>query len=78
MTPYKDTNRDSGIEAYEYGDDWITVKFDAGSHRHYKYQASKIGQAHIDRMKKLADSGNGLNSYINTHRDVQKGYSDRW
>jgi hypothetical protein len=29
-------------------------------------------------MKKLADAGDGLNAYINTHRDVAKGYSKRW
>ena len=76
MTTYKNTDGDSGIAAYEYGDGWIHVQFSDGSN--YEYQAAKIGSAHIAAMQRLADSGSGLNAYINTHRDVAKGYSRKW
>jgi hypothetical protein len=78
MKPYRDTNGDSGVEAYDYGNDWIDVRFGAGSTRNYRYESAKIGQSHIETMKRLADAGDGLNAYINTHRDVAKGYSKRW
>ena len=78
MKPYRDTDGDSGVEAYQYGDDWIEVRFDAGQHRNYRYDAARMGQHHIDSMKHLADAGDGLNGYINRHREVAKGYSRRW
>lgn len=78
MKPYRNTDGDSGVEAYDYGDDWIEVRFAAGVTRNYRYDAATIGQPHIEMMKRLADSGDGLNAYINTHRDVAKGYSNRW
>jgi hypothetical protein len=78
MKSYRDINGDSGVAAYEYGEDWIEVRFSAGSTRNYRYESAKIGQPHIETMKRLADAGDGLNAYINTHRDVAKGYSKRW
>jgi len=76
MTPYRNTDGDSGVVAYEYGAGWIHVQFSDGAH--YKYEASRIGGTHISNMQRLADSGTGLNAYINTHRDVVKGYSQKW
>ncbi len=73
MKAYRDTDGDSGIVAYDYGDDWISVRFSTG--KVYTYHASKIGAGHLSAMKSLADSGNGLNAYINTHREVKFGYS---
>jgi hypothetical protein len=75
MKPYKDINRDSGISSYEYGDDWIAIQFKHGGT--YVYRAARIGMTHITRMKKLAESGDGLNAYINTNADVKNGYSDK-
>lgn len=72
MKDYKDINGDSGISAYEYGEDWIRVQFKYGA---YEYRSSGIGSTHLNMMKSLADSGDGLNSYINTNPDVKKGYS---
>lgn len=75
MTPYKDVNGDSGVSAYEYGDDWMRVQFKrAGT---YEYTSSGIGATHLSAMKQLADSGNGLNAYINTNSDVKTGYSSK-
>jgi hypothetical protein len=73
MKPYKDINGDSGVLAYEYGDDWIRVQFKHGDP--YLYRSSVIGSGHLNTMKRLADSGDGLNAYINTNPDIKNGYS---
>lgn len=62
MEPYKNLGHDSGIAAYEIGDDLIKVKFKQGGTYVYTYQSA--GKNHIETMKKLAISGQGLNSYI--------------
>lgn len=76
MKRYRDINGDSGISAYEYGDDWIQVQFKNGGI--YEYQTSVLGSSHLSIMKQLADAGDGLNSYINTNTDVKKGYSRKF
>jgi hypothetical protein len=76
MKPYKDIDNDSGVSAYEYEEGWIHIKFSDG--KNYEYKAEKIGSHHICAMQKLADSGEGLNAYINEHRTVLKGYSRKW
>ena len=75
MKPYRDINGDSGISAYEYGEDWIRVQFKYGGT--YEYRASAIGSHHLNAMKRLADLGDGLHAYINTHPEVKKGYSSK-
>jgi len=75
MKTYTDINGDSGISEYDYGDDWILVQFRYG--RPYEYRASRIGASHLDTMKRLADAGDGLNAYINTHPEVKNGYSSK-
>jgi len=75
MKPYRDTDGDSGILAYDYGDDWIRVQFKHGGT--YEYRAAGVGTSHLSTMKRLADSGDGLNAYINTNPEVKKGYSSK-
>ena len=75
MKAYQDINGDSGVSAYDCGDDWIKVQFKHGGT--YEYKASKIGAAHISTMKRLASSGDGLNAYINTNQDVRSGWSSK-
>lgn len=75
MKAYGAINGDSGISAYDYGDDWIKVQFKDG--KYYDYQASKIGQVHITAMKVLADIGDGLNAYIMRNPTVKKGWSSK-
>lgn len=72
MKPYQGSDGDSGIAAYAYGKDWIRIRFKKGGT--YRYPASMIGAAHLRAMKRLADSGKGLNTYINTHPEVKEGY----
>jgi hypothetical protein len=70
MQAYKDRNNDSGVRAFELGDNSITVQFKDGSI--YLYTTQSAGAAHIQAMKRLAENGDGLNSYIN--KLVRKRY----
>lgn len=65
MKKYHGHNRDSGIDAYEIGDDSIILRFKNGTE--YLYTYLKPGKAHVDEMKKRAASGDGLNTYLNQH-----------
>lgn len=65
MTKYENKGRDSGILAYEISDSKISIKFSDGSVYHYSYASA--GQSNVEQMKKLAQQGEGLNSFINTH-----------
>jgi len=66
MKPYKDYDNDSNIEAYEYGNDWITVRFKDDSE--YDYSNEIITPYVLNQMKLLADEGNGLNAFINKNK----------
>lgn len=72
MKPYRDNNRDSSVLAYEYGNDYISIQFKTGIK--YTYRSVRIGSSHLAIMKQKADSGEGLNSYINKNPDVKKGF----
>lgn len=64
MPKYLNLDHDSGIDEYEIGSDFIWVKFNDGSR--YLYGSRKPGPAKVEKMKALANSGRGLNSYIKT------------
>ncbi len=66
MERYRNSGGGSGVNSYEIGSDYIRVKFD-GTSRIYTYSYGKAGRNHVEKMKVLAQSGSGLNSYINTH-----------
>jgi macrodomain Ter protein organizer (MatP/YcbG family) len=66
MERYTNSGGDSGVSAYEIGSDYIIVKF-SDSTRTYRYSYRKAGQNHVENLKQLAQSGNGLNSYVNKH-----------
>ena len=69
MKPYANLGGDSGIVAYEDGPDFIKVQFSDGSI--YLYTDASAGSNNIAYMKQLAESGEGLNSFINRHvRDL--------
>lgn len=68
LTPYKNLGWDSGIVAYTYNDDSITIQFKSGTWTLYTYTYTSAGWDHIENMKKLAIAWHGLNSYIWTHR----------
>lgn len=64
MQRYADINNDSGVVGYEILATSITVWFE-GTARPYTYSYAVAGQHHVERMKQLAHSGDGLNAYIN-------------
>ncbi len=63
MIPYRDTGGDSGVVAYDVGEDYIDVRFKNGAV--YRYTNATAGSGNISTMKRLAARGDGLNSYIN-------------
>lgn len=63
----------SGVEAYECGPGWIVLRFHDGSP--YRYDARHPGALHVMEMQRLADAGEGLNSYVNRH--VRGDYARR-
>lgn len=73
MQRYKNLGGDSGVTAYEYRSNEIRVQFADGSV--YLYTYSSAGRGNIEKMKRLADAGQGLNSFINTN--VRKLYQDK-
>ncbi|WP_445737353.1 hypothetical protein [Mariniflexile sp.] len=64
MERYRNSGGDSGVSSYEIGSDYIIVKF-SGTARTYRYSHRKAGQIHVENLKRLAQNGSGLNSYIN-------------
>lgn len=76
MTPYKNLGGDSNVEAYEITEASIHVRFKSGKQRNYLYDSVKPGISVVNLMKKLADQGCGLNSYIST--TVKSNFSKNW
>jgi hypothetical protein len=75
MKRYLNKGGDAGVAAYDYDTDWIRIKFTHDGT--YEYTRTGIGAAHLRAMKRLAESGDGLTTYINQHPEVRDGYSKR-
>ena len=73
MKPYRNRSGDAGIVAYDYGRDWIQLQFAGG--KIYEYTASGVGAVNVKKMMQLADSGDGLTTFVNTHPRIKDGYS---
>ncbi len=73
MERYNNLNGDSGVAAYEIGDDSIKVEFRDGHIYLYTYQSA--GRENIERMKELAIAGRGLSTFI--IKFVGKRYASR-
>ena len=73
MERYTDIDRDSGVVAYEIGDDFVRVQFHDGAVYLYTYDSA--GSRNIEQMKLLAARGDSLNAFINNN--VKKGYALR-
>jgi hypothetical protein len=71
MQLYRDVDGDSAVVAFEEGPDFLRVQFDDGGV--YLYTMASAGAMHLDRVKQLARSGEGLNAYINRH--LRKRYA---
>ncbi|HML95619.1 MAG TPA: hypothetical protein PKC29_09350 [Thermodesulfobacteriota bacterium] len=71
MEHYKNLSGNSGVMAYEIGEDYIKVKFRSGDVYLYNYIVT--GKFNIERMKKLAEEGKGLSTFIS--RYVREDYA---
>ena len=70
MKRYRNISGNSNVVSYEYGSDYITIQFCSGTP--YTYSYASAGKENLENMKKLADAGQGLNSYV--MRNVKKSY----
>jgi hypothetical protein len=75
MELYSDVNGDSGVAAYEIGQDYIDVQFKKSGVT-YRYSYSSAGADAVEQMKRLAQAGDGLNSFIMKH--VRSGFESKW
>lgn len=73
MERYEDRDGDSNVAGYEVGEGYIDVQFKTGAV--YRYTDASAGSLNIQRMITLAQTGDGLNAFINKH--VKKRYSAR-
>ena len=64
MEPYRNIAGNSGVRAYEIGPDYITIEFSDGAS--YRYTYASAGEENVERMKGLAQAGQGLNTFIST------------
>jgi len=68
---YKNFSGTSGVRFYEPGPTFIRVWFEQGGC--YEYDDNKPGPHHVEEMKRLAEEGQGLATYIN--RYVRENYA---
>ena len=73
MTPYGDGERQSGVIAFESGEDYIRIRFKSGAT--YLYTVEATGEIEVRIMKMLALRGEGLTSYIGKY--VKDAYADK-
>jgi hypothetical protein len=62
MKRYRDLSGRSGVTAYEDFDEAIAVLFQDGGLYLYDYEST--GEDEVEEMKRLADAGQGLATYI--------------
>jgi hypothetical protein len=75
MKRYRNLDGHAGIRSYEYGPGWIHIWFTRGGG--YRYTSRKVGPENLATMKKLADGGKCLTTFINQHPVVKMGYTRR-
>ena len=74
MKAYKNLGGNSSVVAYEYDATSICIQFKDGVK--YEYTVAKLGEPIINEMKRLADAGQGLCSFISSNRPrVYNGWS---
>lgn len=69
---YKDLSGNSGVIAYEAGEDYIGVEFADGV---YWYTYKHPGKKHVEEMKKRARQGQKLSTYISQH--IRENYESK-
>ncbi len=64
MILYMNLGGNSNVYAYDIGSNYINVQF-KGTAKIYSYSYQSAGATNVETMKRLAQSGSGLNSFIN-------------
>lgn len=65
METYKNLGGNSGISSYAFENDFIKIKFKDGSV--YLYTYASTGMENVEQMKKFAQKGRGLTTFINKY-----------
>lgn len=73
MKRYANKNGNAGVVAYETGKDFIKLLFRDRAEV-YTYSDRSAGKSNIERMKRLAQSGQGLTAFVtrNVHDKYEK------
>ena len=72
LRPYR-SRGNSGINRYAIGSDYIVVEFK--SEEAYLYNDSAPGRSQVETMKRLAEAGQGLATFIS--RKVGASYAEK-
>lgn len=75
-TVYKALSGAAGIAQYYAMDDCIWLEFHG--HTAYLYTAKLSGLDNIVKMKALAESGQGLSTYLNQNQTLKKSYKAKY
>ena len=70
---YQNLSNESGVTAYEIFDDGIRVQFLSKDVYYYSY--AKPGKEHVEEMKKRAQEGRGLATYIS--QNIRKNFDHK-
>lgn len=73
MRRYRATSGNAGVTGFAEGKDFIRIQFQDGSV--YQYDHNVPGKENVDEMKRLANLGKGLTTYIN--KNVRERYAAR-
>lgn len=65
MKRYKNLEGHSGVSAYEAGQESISIEFNHDAV--YLYTYASAGKRTIETMKRLAEAGKGLSTYISRY-----------
>jgi hypothetical protein len=71
MQRYRNLSGESGVVAYEIGENSITIAFQQGER--YLYTERSTGAENIAKMQELARAGRGLATFVSQH--VKTGYA---
>lgn len=63
MERYSNLKKGSKVSGYEIGSDYISVWF-TGKDSPKTFCSEKVGENHVETMKKMAKEGHGLHRYI--------------
>ena len=76
MKKYLNISGKSGVLSYEIGKDYIAILF-IGEPSTYVYSHAVTGRRHVEKMKRLAEAGSGLSTYISQHAEVRDNFDKR-